>query len=173
MTPDLDKPANQAQFADLVGSSQPSVSRMVRDGILARGGTLRQWIRAYVAALEAEKDALTGAGDDSAEARAARLALTTATTKLRTQQTRMLVREYVADADRYVKHVLGEVQAVLYRGIPNATVARLLTIIPRQEDRYAAADAFREVVGEAVAQVMEAEFDEEGFIVDDTAGAES
>src|SRR5512138_1361894 len=132
--PTLDRPVGQAVFADLVGTSQPTISRMVRDGILQRGGTLGAWIRGYIATLEAERDALA-ATDDSAEARAARVALTLATTRLREQQTRMLVREHESQVQSYVNHMLGEVQAVLYRHIPNGVIGRLLAVIPRQQDR--------------------------------------
>src|SRR5689334_6627747 len=127
---DIEKPITQAAFADLVGTSQPTVSRLVADGTLPRRGKLRDWIRAYVGALETEKEALAGGDDDSAAARAARLALVTATTKLREQQTRMLVREHEASVKQYTDRLLGEVQILLYRKIPDAVVGRLLAIIP-------------------------------------------
>lgn len=167
-TSHLDKPASQSAFADLVRTSQPTISRMVRDGLLPRGGTLRDWIQAYVGVLEAEKEALTGPEDDSAEARAARLELTRATTRLKTQQTKMLVREYEANMKSYVDHLLGEVQAVLYREIPTAVVARLLGVIPDQSRRYEAATQFREVVDEAVRRVMQGQFDADGFFLEST-----
>ena len=78
----------------------------------------------------------------------------------------MLVREYETSAKRYTNRMLGEIQAVLYRQIPNAVVSRLLAIIPKQEDRYAAVDAFREIVADAVARVMQGDFDEDGLFVD-------
>jgi len=162
----IDKPTTQGEFAELVGCSQPTVSRMVRDGLLTRRGTLRAWIRAYVATLEDEREALAGSSDDSTETRAARLALTVASTRLKEQQARMLVKEYETSAKRYTNRMLGEIQAVLYRQIPNAVVSRLLAIIPKQEDRYAAVDAFREIVADAVARVMQGDFDEDGLFVD-------
>ena len=166
---DTEAKVRQADFAALIDRDQSTVSRMLRDGLLPKGGTLRDWIRAYVSVLESEKEALAGsAGDDSAEARAARLALTMATTKLREQQTRMLVRDYEAACKQHLEHVLGEVQAVLYQKIPTAVVGRLLSIIQRQEDRYAAAAAFKEVVGEAVEEVLNRGFDSDGFARDNS-----
>src|SRR5690348_6809055 len=82
----IDKAATQTDFADLIGTSQPTISRMVSAGILKRGGTVRQWLRDYIADLEAEKEALAGSGDESKEGRAARLALTIATTKLKSSR---------------------------------------------------------------------------------------
>src|SRR5262245_17230255 len=134
---DLDSPITQAAFAELVGVSQPTIHRMIRDGVLPKRGTLRIWLRAYIAALEADRDALTGAGDDSAEARAARLELTKANTRLRTTQAKALEREYEKTAREYVNRLVDEVRVVLFTKIPVATVGRLLNVIPEQEQRYA------------------------------------
>ncbi len=168
---DTETRITQASFAELVDVSQPTVHRMVRDGILPRGGTLRAWLRAYIAAIEAERDALAGSADDSTEARAARLALTRATTKLRQQQTKMLVREYEAAERAYIAHLLDEVQAVLYRQLPAGVVGRLLHVIAKQEDRYAASDVFRELIADAVERVQRAEFDHQGLLAEDAAAA--
>jgi hypothetical protein len=159
---DTTKAASQGEFAALVGTSQATVSRMIRDGLLERRDTLGGWIAGYVRALEAEKEALAG-DDDSAEARASRLALTRSTTRLRDQQTRALTRETEARIEAFVQRVVGEVRALLFQRIPTGVVGRLLNIIPEQKDRYAAADAFREVIIEACATI-DAGFDERGFL---------
>lgn len=48
---DLDTVATQEAFADLVDVTQPRVAQLVADGVLPRGGTLRQWLHAYCARL--------------------------------------------------------------------------------------------------------------------------
>jgi len=160
----IDERITQGEFAELVGTSQPTISRMLRDELLPRGGSLRAWMGAYIAAIESERDALLGSGDDSAEARAARLALTTATTRLRSQQTEMLVRQYKADVKAFTDRMLGEVRALLFLQLPAAVVGRLLSVIPAQEDRYAAAKVFRDLLADAVDRVLRSQVDDSGCL---------
>ncbi|QOR55738.1 MAG: hypothetical protein YHS30scaffold667_34 [Phage 65_10] len=49
MTFNPDAPCTQAQFADLIGVSRPIVTKMLADGKLAEGGTLREWLHGYCA----------------------------------------------------------------------------------------------------------------------------
>ena len=163
MTLTLDDQVSQADLAELFGVSQPTISRLKRDGILPKRAPLREEIRAYIRAIEAERDALAGSADDSMEAREARLRLTNVTVKLRERQAALLARRYERDCRAFIERALGEVSTVLYRKIPTATVQRLLTIIPLQEHRYHAADAFRAVIGEAVNEVLDRGFDVDGF----------
>ena len=49
MTFNPDAPCTQAQFADLIGVSRPIVTKMLADGKLQEGGTLREWLHGYCA----------------------------------------------------------------------------------------------------------------------------
>lgn len=44
---DLDGRARQVEFAALVGVSQPAIAEHVKSGLLPKGGTYREWLRAY------------------------------------------------------------------------------------------------------------------------------
>lgn len=47
----LHAPCSQIEFADLVGLSESRVSQMLTEGVLVRGATKLQWLRAYCARL--------------------------------------------------------------------------------------------------------------------------
>lgn len=51
---DLDTKATQAEFASLVGASQPAIHKHVVSGILKPGQTFRQWLQAYTLKLRDE-----------------------------------------------------------------------------------------------------------------------
>lgn len=44
---DLETPAEQAQFGEIVGISQPAVSVLLKRGVIAQGAPLGEWIRDY------------------------------------------------------------------------------------------------------------------------------
>lgn len=44
---DLNKVATQSEFADLVGASQPSIQKHCSTGLLIKGLTLDDWLKAY------------------------------------------------------------------------------------------------------------------------------
>lgn len=44
---DLDVKVTQAEFGEAVGVGQPTVSRLISDGVLAAGGSFGQWLAAY------------------------------------------------------------------------------------------------------------------------------
>ena len=162
---DIDKPITQSNFAALVGTSQPTVSHLVADGTLPKGATARAWITAHCAALEAERDASDGV-EDSAEGREVRLRLMRSRASLNERQEKILAREHEAVMKRFVDNMLGEVQALLYRRIPNATVARLVGVITKQENLCAAAAAFRDVIEDAVSEWREAQIGPDGILAE-------
>jgi phage terminase Nu1 subunit (DNA packaging protein) len=43
----LDAPISQAEFAQMVGVSEASISTRVKDGVLVRGDTAHEWLLAY------------------------------------------------------------------------------------------------------------------------------
>lgn len=51
---DLDTKATQAEFASLVGASQPAIHKHVVNGTLKPGHTFRQWLQAYTLKLRDE-----------------------------------------------------------------------------------------------------------------------
>lgn len=51
---DLDNKATQAEFAELVGASQPAIHKHVISGTLKPGATFRQWLQAYTVKLRDE-----------------------------------------------------------------------------------------------------------------------
>jgi phage terminase Nu1 subunit (DNA packaging protein) len=165
----IEKPITQVQAAELFGVDQATVSRWVAAGILKRGGSGRVWIKARLAALQAEVESLTADGDDSAAGRAARLELTKATTELRRKQAQVLTRDYERAAQRYFANMAAEVRSELFQRIPTAVVGRLLAIIPKTEDRYAAADVFRDVVADALGAVQDWHVSGEGLRAEDDA----
>ena len=59
---DLDCEAKQTQFAELVGCTKQAISKRVERGVLVRGGTYRQWLKAYVDVLRGEA---AGRGGDA------------------------------------------------------------------------------------------------------------
>ncbi len=61
---DLEAPANQTQFARLVGASQPSISKHVEKDRLLRGGTNKDWLLSYCEHLRGEA---AGRGGSSTE----------------------------------------------------------------------------------------------------------
>jgi len=56
---DLDDKAKQTEFASLVGASQPAIHKHLDNGTLVRGGTYRQWLRAYCEKLRDEASGRT------------------------------------------------------------------------------------------------------------------
>lgn len=50
----LDEPAKQTEFAELVGASQPSINKYVRAGILEKNDSYRVWLLAYCSKLRTE-----------------------------------------------------------------------------------------------------------------------
>ena len=57
----LDKPCTQEEFAELVGITQPSVSKLVTRGILIPGQTAQMWLDRYLTHLrEVRFDRLQG-----------------------------------------------------------------------------------------------------------------
>lgn len=72
---DLGQPCTQADFAQLVGISQPAVSDLLTRGVLGKGQTARTWLLAYTSHLR-EQAAGRGADGELAANRAA-LAATT------------------------------------------------------------------------------------------------
>lgn len=67
-----DQTVSQSEFARLVGVSQGLISHLVRAGVLRRGGTLGEWIRAYV---DRAVELATPTSTEPDEIRAERLAL--------------------------------------------------------------------------------------------------
>lgn len=62
----------QADFADLVGLSEAKVSQLVSDGVLERGATCGDWLRAYLARLREQAAGRMGDGNlDLVQERAA------------------------------------------------------------------------------------------------------
>jgi phage terminase Nu1 subunit (DNA packaging protein) len=60
-----DSKVTQYVFAALVGLSQQAISEMVRDGVLPKNGTCRQWLHAYCGRLrEQAAGRLGSAGED-------------------------------------------------------------------------------------------------------------
>lgn len=51
---DLDAKAKQAEFAAVVGMSQPAVVKHLQAGVLMEGGTYREWLLAYCERLREE-----------------------------------------------------------------------------------------------------------------------
>lgn len=51
MAVDLSGPVTQAEFAELVGISQPAVSQLIAAGVLADGAPALLWLQAYVSRL--------------------------------------------------------------------------------------------------------------------------
>ena len=76
----------------------------------------------------------------------------------------MLVRKYKTDAKAFTDHLLAEVRALLFLQLPAAVVGRLLSVIPAQEDRYAAAKVFRDLVADAVDRVLRSRVDDGGCL---------
>lgn len=66
----LDAPCTQAEFAQLVGVSQPAVSELLTKGVLGKGQMARTWLLAYTAHLR-EGAAGRGADGELAANRAA------------------------------------------------------------------------------------------------------
>lgn len=60
--PALARPCTQAQFAELVGIAQPTVSDLIASGVLERGGTARQWLQAYCTRLREQAAAREAEG---------------------------------------------------------------------------------------------------------------
>jgi len=60
---DLDIPATQSEFGDLVGISQPAVSELMTKKILANGAPVGQWIREYCANLREVAAGRLASGD--------------------------------------------------------------------------------------------------------------
>lgn len=56
---DLDEKAKQTEFASLIGATQQAVSKHLDNGTLVRGGTYRQWLRAYCEKLRDEASGRT------------------------------------------------------------------------------------------------------------------
>lgn len=48
---DLDRPCTQEEFAELVGITQPTVSKLVTRGILIPGQTAQHWLDRYLSHL--------------------------------------------------------------------------------------------------------------------------
>lgn len=65
---DLSKKATQEEFAALVGVSQGAIQKRVAAGKLPHGGTLGQWLEAYIAGLR-EAAARRGSDDDDRKRR--------------------------------------------------------------------------------------------------------
>lgn len=63
VTPLLDQPTSQADFADLVGVSEARVSQLMADGVMQRGGTAHEWLLAYCERL---RDQAAGRAGDGA-----------------------------------------------------------------------------------------------------------
>lgn len=53
---DIHRTMTQREFADLVGVSQPTVSKLVAEAILLRGASAEQWLRAYLGHLRARAE---------------------------------------------------------------------------------------------------------------------
>ena len=56
----IDEPCSQALFANIVGISQPSLSRRINDGQMSGSATLAEWLRQYCCSL---RDAASGRGE--------------------------------------------------------------------------------------------------------------
>lgn len=67
-------PTTQAAFGDLVGISQPAVSGLVEREILAPGGTLKDWVRAYTEHLRVQAAGRAAMGSLDLATERARLA---------------------------------------------------------------------------------------------------
>lgn len=62
VTPLLDQPTSQADFAELVGVSEARVSQLMADGVMQRGGTVHEWLLAYCERLRDQAAGRTGDG---------------------------------------------------------------------------------------------------------------
>lgn len=62
VTPLLDQPTSQADFAELVGVSEARVSQLMADGVMQRGGTAHEWLLAYCERLRDQAAGRTGDG---------------------------------------------------------------------------------------------------------------
>lgn len=63
VTPLLDQPTSQADFAEMVGVSEARVSQLMADGLMQRGGTAHEWLLAYCERL---RDQAAGRAGDGA-----------------------------------------------------------------------------------------------------------
>lgn len=63
ITPLLDQPTSQADFAEMVGVSEARVSQLMADGLMQRGGTAHEWLLAYCERL---RDQAAGRAGDGA-----------------------------------------------------------------------------------------------------------
>lgn len=100
---DLDQPCSQADFAQLVGISQPAVSELQAKGVLGKGQRARTWLLAYTAQLR-EQAAGRGADGELAANRAAESATRNAMLQIKLKKMRGEYAE-VAVIEQVLAHV--------------------------------------------------------------------
>lgn len=61
VTPYLDAPISQAEFAEIIGVSEARVSQLISDGVIARGDTAGGWLIAYCERLRDQAAGRVGA----------------------------------------------------------------------------------------------------------------
>lgn len=100
---ELDQPCTQAEFAHLVGITQPAVSELLTKGVLGKGQQARTWLLAYTAQLR-EAAAGRGADGELAANRAAESATRNEMLQIKLKKMRA---EYVdvAVIDQVIAHV--------------------------------------------------------------------
>ncbi len=146
----LDVPASQTQFAQLLGCSQPAVSKHVQKGTLPKGGTYRQWFVALYQHLAEEaagrggslQDELNKARIESEKVKAANGRLDYETrigSLVPTEWAAQALRDWAAQANREyqsgIKNFAAEIQSVHKIQInPELTTKHAGTVIARIAD---------------------------------------
>ena len=167
----LDQACRQADFGDLIGISQPSVSDLVSRGVLENGSTLRQWLLAYCARLREQAAGRMGSevgGLDLAQERAAlareqRMGIEIKNAVLRGEYAPIqLLAEVLASASQAVAERFDHLPGMLKKSVPDMTDAA------RDQVMTAIAAARNEWVRET-AQLVTAKIlaDDELLAVDD------
>lgn len=144
----LDQACRQADFGELVGISQPTVSDLVSRGVLEDGAPLRKWLRAYCGRLREQAAGRLGASDGGLDLAQERAALA------RTQREGIEIKNAVLRGDYAAVQLLSEVlatasQAVAERfehlpgelrkacpGLPPAAIDQVQTVIAAARNEW-------------------------------------
>lgn len=116
----LDNRVTQAEFAELVGVTQPRVAQLIANNVLPRDGTARAWLRMYCERLRAE-----AAGRADSELSSARARLADAQAQRAERRNKVESGEFAA---------VGLLEVVLSH-VARQIVARLDSLVPQIKRR--------------------------------------
>ena len=160
----LSLPMTQQDFAELVGISQPKVSNLLADGVLDRGATGLEWLRAYAERLRemaAGRQGADAGGLDLVQERAALARAQRESQEMKNSIVRqeyapvLLLAEVLATASQAVVDRFDRLPLLL------KTVAPEITEVSRQAIDRLLADARNEWVRATLALVRERHFEDE------------